>query len=62
MHLRVQGSHSPWESLKVFEFEIQVQGPWKSMKIVVGAGKSLNFNANFIIIIKLALKLLWSSI
>ena len=43
MHLRVQGSHSPWESLKVFEFEKQVQGPWKSMKIVVGAGKSLNF-------------------
>ena len=62
MHLRVQGSHSPWESLKVLEFEIQVQGPWKSMKIVVGAQKSLSFYANFIIIIKLALKLLWSSI
>ena len=36
---------SPWKSLK---FEIKSSRPWKSLKIAVGAGKSLNFGANFI--------------
>ena len=36
---------SPWKSLK---FKIKSSRPWKSLKIVVGAGKSLNFGANFI--------------
>ena len=36
----IQGSHTPWKSLKM---------PWKSLKIAVGAEKSLNFRANFII-------------
>ena len=35
-------------TLKVLEFQNKNSRPWKSLKIVVGAGKSLNFGANFI--------------
>ena len=44
----LQGLHAPWLSLKVLEFEIKNSRPWKSLKIAVAAGKSLNFSANFI--------------
>ena len=44
----IQGSHAPWKSLKVLEFQNKNSRPWKSLKIAVGAGKSLNFGANFI--------------
>ena len=37
-----QGLHTPWKSLN---FEIKIQGPSKSLKIAVGAGKSLNSSA-----------------
>ena len=40
-----QGLHAPWKFLKVLEFQNKNSGPWKSLKIAVGAGKSLNFGA-----------------
>ena len=40
-----QGSHAPWKSLN---FKINIQGLEKSLKIAVGAGKSLNLGANFV--------------
>ena len=43
-------------ALKVLEFQNKNSRPWKSLKIAVGAGKSLNFNANFIVSVELQRK------
>ena len=36
-------------TLKVLELFKMNSRPWKSLKISVGAGKSLNYNANFVV-------------
>jgi hypothetical protein len=38
-----QGSHAPWKSLKVLEFQNQNSRPWKSVKRTLGPWKTLKF-------------------
>ena len=41
--LLLQGSHAPWKSLKVLEFENENSRPWKSLKSTLGPWKTLKF-------------------